>query len=149
MSTGDWKWTQWRERNKVSVRSCQLTFASLHILSALPFPHSKSDTVAPCRVPVLPWMSVTSNEEITFRPTVQGLSLPSFLLVLPFNSTVLSGLKMTWLKFESHYFSKCLVITKWSVIVLTLWSVFAPGHTMIQLDCCYYNEIEQPLTRLL
>lgn len=97
-----------------------MTFASLHILSALPFPHSKSDTAAPYRVPVLPWMSVTSNEEITFRPTVQGLSLPSFLLVLPFIFTVLSGLKMTWLKFESHYFSKCLVTTKWSVIVLTL-----------------------------
>lgn len=66
-----------RERNKVSSKSSQLTFASLHIPSALPFPHSSSDIVGPLQSPIHHWMSLQSNEGIKFRSTVQGLSFPS------------------------------------------------------------------------
>lgn len=101
-------------RKKLSSKSSQLTFTSLHIPSALPFPHSISDIGAPCRVPsfIPGWvcclMRGLNSDPLLHHspgPVIPIISAHAFFLLYCSKWSEKQALQI-----GVTYFQKCLVI---------------------------------------
>lgn len=82
-----------KSKKGISSKTHQLTFAWLHNPSTLLFPHSKSDTAAPCRVPSIPgWVSCLMRRLDCPRPVfpIMFFGIPA-LALSPLYSLKCSG----------------------------------------------------------